>query len=182
MMSMKRIWRALWRRTGNNDLAQSRPMEVPRPPFSFRKAVCAKASTALSWLMVSYTSWKLGTPVSGSTSSSRIQLLASSFRQTSYRRLNWATAISVIPCSRIFAADCSNMSSVNVAPFRIGHRSSNNSVVILRHSRFMMPVEHATGGEFITNATRRHQRDTLRLKIIMRYARFLIRCLAPFGP
>ena len=53
MMSMKRICLALCLRTGNNDFAQSSPIEVPRPPLSLRNAVLANASTALSWLIVS---------------------------------------------------------------------------------------------------------------------------------
>ena len=37
-----------------------------------------------------------------------------------HRRRNWAMAMSVIPCFRIFAAEYSNTSSVNVSPFRTG--------------------------------------------------------------
>lgn len=52
MMSMNRIWRALWRRTGMSDFADSNPMEVPSPPLSLRKAVFAKALIALVWSIV----------------------------------------------------------------------------------------------------------------------------------
>ena len=78
--------------------------------------------------MVLYTSWKLRTPCSGSTASSRIHALSFSLAHTWYACLNCEMAISLMPCSRIFCADCSNMSSTVI--FSVRFRSSANIPIV----------------------------------------------------
>ena len=78
--------------------------------------------------MVLYTSWKLRTPCSGSTVSSRIHALSFSLAHTWYACLNCEMAISLMPCSRIFCADCSNTSSTVI--FSVRFRSSANIPIV----------------------------------------------------
>ena len=63
-----------------------------------------------------------------STASSRIHALSFSLAHTWYACLNCEMAISLMPCSRIFCADCSNTSSTVI--FSVRFRSSANIPIV----------------------------------------------------